>query len=145
MRKGPLFALLGRRAKANGQFDSPRGVAIDKEGNYFVSSSHCVQVFDSAGNFVRKFGSEGTENGEMNIHVGVGILSTGNVVVGDYWNDRCQTFDQQGNFVCVLEWEFCPTLGMCLWTRMTTSWWEAMERFMSSNQMEHISKSLEMV
>jgi len=71
MRKGPLFALLGRRAKANGQFDSPRGVAIDKEGNHIVASNHCIQVFDSAGNFVRKFGTEGKGKGKFNNPTGV--------------------------------------------------------------------------
>ena len=34
---------------------------------------------------MRKFGSEGTENGQLHSPVGVGILSSGNVVVGNFY------------------------------------------------------------
>ena len=35
----------------DGRLLDPNGVAVDQEGNYFVSGHDCIQVFDSVGKF----------------------------------------------------------------------------------------------
>ena len=59
-----------------------------------------IQVFDSNGNFITKFGTPGTGNGQFNQPVGVAVNPiTGNVYVADAGNDRIQVFDSTGNFI----------------------------------------------
>jgi len=84
-----------------GQLSRPWGVAIDSQGNYFVAEQnyHRVSVFNSSGQFLRKFGSHGNGDGQLLNPRGLGLLSTGNVVVGEYSSGRISIFDSQGNFV----------------------------------------------
>jgi DNA-binding beta-propeller fold protein YncE len=52
-----------------------------------------IQVFDSSGTFITKWGSSGTGDGEFNSPQGVAVdPSTGNVFVADTFNDRIQVF-----------------------------------------------------
>ena len=46
--------------------------------------NHRIQIFNSEGQFVRKFGSNGNGNGQMQRPIGFGLLSNGNIVVADY-------------------------------------------------------------
>ena len=45
---------------------------------------------------------EGKENGELDGPFGLGLLSNGNLVVGEYINNRISIFDNQGNFIKVI-------------------------------------------
>ena len=51
---------------------------------------------------MRKFGSNGTKNGQIQSPWGVGLLSNGNIVVSEHSGNRLQIFDFQGNFVRVV-------------------------------------------
>lgn len=93
-----------------GQFDKPRGIAIDKDGNYFVSDDQNlrIQKFDKTGKFVTAFGSKGDADGQFNpindegIGTGPSGIATdkdGNVYVADTWNHRIQKFDNNGKFL----------------------------------------------
>jgi len=43
-------------------------------------ANHRIQIFNSQGQFIRKFGSEGAGNGQMCNPFGVGLLSNANIV-----------------------------------------------------------------
>jgi tripartite motif-containing protein 71 len=58
-----------------------------------------VQVFDKNGTFIKKWGSEGTGDGQFDLPYGVDIDSQGNVWVADRNNARIQKFDSNGNFL----------------------------------------------
>ena len=64
--------------------------------------NHRLQVFDSSGNFLRKFGSEGTGNGQLKEPIGIGLLSNENIVVSEWGNHRLQIFTPQGQFVSLI-------------------------------------------
>jgi DNA-binding beta-propeller fold protein YncE len=51
-----------------------------------------VQKFDSNGNFITKWGSEGDGEGQFDIPEGIAIDSSGNVYVADTHNSRIQKF-----------------------------------------------------
>ena len=45
------------------------------------------------GEFVAKFGSQGSELGEFNLPCSIAVLSDGRIVVSDYANHRIQIFE----------------------------------------------------
>lgn len=61
-----------------------------------------IQKFDSSGNFILKWGSYGSGDGQLKSPMGVAIDSSENVYVADMNNERIQKFDSSGNFI--LEW-----------------------------------------
>ena len=48
-------------------FNTPDGIAIDSQGNLYVmdSGNHRIQKFDSDGNFITMWGSEGRNDGQF--------------------------------------------------------------------------------
>ncbi len=97
---GRLLAQWGVQGTNAGQLWFPRAVAVAPGGDLFVSEYgrvERVQRFhaDGAG-FVRSFGSEGTEPGELNRAEGLGVDSEGNLYVADSCNHRVQVFAPDG-------------------------------------------------
>jgi len=70
--------------------------------SWLIAPTIAFRFSNSQGQFVRKFGSWGTENGQMNTPISVGLLSNGNIVVSEYGGKRLQIFDAQGNFVLIV-------------------------------------------
>lgn len=58
-----------------------------------------IEVFDTDGNFIRKFGSSGSGDGLLNSPWGITIGSDGNIYVNDSGNNRVQVFTPAGVFV----------------------------------------------
>ena len=82
-------------------FRYPRGIAVDAGGNVYVADSlnHRIQVFDSNGTFIRKWGSRGSGDGKLSYPYGVTVDGPGNVYVADGGNHRIQVFDGNGTFI----------------------------------------------
>ena len=64
--KGTFIRTFGSEGNDDGRLIDPSGVAIDQEGNYVVSNDFCIQVFDSAGKFLRKLDQREMEMGSLN-------------------------------------------------------------------------------
>jgi len=99
-----LLLKWGSTGPANGQFQTPRGIAVDSAGNVYVTESNGnrVQKFDSAGNFLSKFGSLGETNGGFVNAYKIAFDSSGNIYVTDSSPDRTtglvQKFNSSGVF-----------------------------------------------
>jgi len=92
----------GSSGKGDLQFINPYGMAIDGKERIFVADAdnHRIQCFDSEGNFLFKFGSKGTGNGEFNRPKDVAFDSKNQrILVADPNNHRIQLFDLEGVFL----------------------------------------------
>jgi hypothetical protein len=84
----------------DGQFNGIRDLEIASNGNIYVSDTdnHRIQVFDSQGDFLFKWGSEGNADSQFFRPWGIAFDGAGNVYVSDHI-DRIQIFDPAGNFL----------------------------------------------
>ena len=94
----------GSQGTGDGQFQDPRDVAVDKEGNVYVvdSGNHRIQKFDAHGHFLAQWGGQGNGPGQFREPWGIAVADDGSVYVADTWNHRIQKFDSEGRFL--LQW-----------------------------------------
>lgn len=81
---GGFIAKWGTNGAGNGQFSSPRGIALDSSGNIYVAdtSNNRIQKFDNAGNWLATWGGScSTADGYFCTPEGVTVDSSGNVYV----------------------------------------------------------------
>ena len=80
---------------------SPIDIAIDSLDNTYVTDyyQNMTLKFDSEGNFLTKWGSEGSKFYGFNLPGGIAIDSKDNVYVSDVFNHNVQKFDSEGNFL----------------------------------------------
>ena len=91
----------GNSGSGDGQFSTPKGIAIDSSKNVYVVDSYNqrIQKFDANGIFIAKWGSRGTDYRQFNYPNGVALDSKDNVYVVDTDNNRIQVFSSNGVFI----------------------------------------------
>ena len=101
-----LIRTIGTAGKAHtltstGDFSRPTNVAVDQDGNLFVSDTwnDRVQVFDADGNFIRTFGKAGDGPGYFARPKGIAIDGDGHVWIADSVQDRVQVFTPEGQLL----------------------------------------------
>ncbi len=105
------LGVTGQPGTGPGQFNFPRAVAVDSQGNVYVADSgnNRIVVFGPDGAFLREWGStckldtgEGCVNGgagQFNEPWGIAVAPDGSVFVSDTWNHRIQKFTNDGQYV----------------------------------------------
>lgn len=98
---GVFQSQFGGTGSDNGQFSTTGGIAIDSEGQVYVSDygNHRIQKFTADGSYVSQFGTWGMGDGELYGPTGIAIDSFGNIFVVDTQNNRIQKFDAEGNYL----------------------------------------------
>jgi sugar lactone lactonase YvrE len=86
---------------ADGILQYPDGIAIDNKGVIYVADAlnNRIQKFTADGQFVAKWGSEGTGDSQFNLPSAIAIDKNGFVYVADTNNHRIQRFTVDGEFV----------------------------------------------
>ena len=86
---------------ADGEFNNPCGITIDPENNIIVTeiTNNRIQVFNSTGTFMCKFGSLGAGTANLNGPQGVAVDNTGKILVSDTDNGRIQVLSRTGNTI----------------------------------------------
>ena len=98
----PIWEISG----GSNPFNVPAGVDVDAKGNIYVmdTNNSGVQKFDSEGNFLLMWGSEGSGKEQfgdiLNHREGrLAVDTQGNVYVIDLQNSRVQKFDSNGHYL----------------------------------------------
>jgi len=101
----------GELLEPQGMFYGPRDIAIDAEGNLYVTDTgnKRVQKFDSEGNPLGQWGGAGPAPGQFVEPVGIAIDQEGRIYVADTWNQRIQVFDEDFGFLS--QWRVEAWLG----------------------------------
>jgi sugar lactone lactonase YvrE len=84
-----------------GDFGAPQGIAIDKDGNIYVTDTlnNRVEIFDADGNFISLFGKHGDGPGYFARPKGIAVDSDGHIWVADEMEDRLQVFNRDGQLL----------------------------------------------
>ena len=84
--------------------DKPMDVSKIGEYVYVTDTNHKqVQVFDTSGNPIFKFGKEGEGKGEFKFPYGITGDKEGNVYVADLFNGKISIFTKKGKFIKYFE------------------------------------------
>lgn len=94
-------SVIGWRGKGDGEFNFPSFLTVDKNGNLIVTDTQNgrVQIFDSEGRFLRKFGEFGDAPGMFARPKGVAVDSEGHIYVVDAAFNNIQIFDEEGRIL----------------------------------------------
>jgi DNA-binding beta-propeller fold protein YncE len=81
-----------------GDFAAPQGIALDSEGNVYVTDTlnDRVEIFDADGAFISTFGKNGDGPGNFARPKGIAIDSDGHIWVADEMEDRLQVLNKEG-------------------------------------------------
>lgn len=91
----------GSLGSSDGEFTWPNSLAIDFEGNVYVTDEwlNRISVFDPDGNFLRSWGIQGTSSGEWSRPAGIVLDQDENLLVADSFNHRIQKCTKYGEYL----------------------------------------------
>ena len=97
------IGVAGKRHRLSdpGTFSLPTHVAVDKDGNVYVTDTlnNRIEIFDADGNFLSMFGRHGDAPGQLARPKGIAVDADGHIWVADAYQDRLEVFDREGNFL----------------------------------------------
>ena len=101
---GAFASTDGRASSPDNVFYGPRGIAVDPQGNLWVTDTGNKRVikFDANGTILGQYGGAGVGDGQFMEPVGIAVDAQGRIYVADTWNRRVQVFDS--NFTYLRQW-----------------------------------------
>ncbi|XP_034147032.1 tripartite motif-containing protein 2 isoform X3 [Esox lucius] len=111
---GKLVTKFGNRGNGDRQFagtlNGPHFAAVNHNNEIIVTDfhNHSVKVFNTEGEFLLKFGSNGEGNGQFNAPTGVAVDVNGNIIVADWGNSRIQLLCLQDSLGCTATSRYSP-------------------------------------
>ncbi|MDJ1484334.1 T9SS type A sorting domain-containing protein [Cytophagaceae bacterium YF14B1] len=102
---GQILSYFGSTGSGDGQFRYPHGITLDAKENIYIlengeyGGNVRIQKFDPNGNFLLKFGSKGTGDGQFSFPSDLIVDKSGTILVVDRDKHCVQAFDSTGKFV----------------------------------------------
>ncbi len=91
---------VGKVGSGNGEFSDPSGIAISGGAVYVADLNNGrVEEFSTSGEYIAKFGTNGSGAGELQQPHGIGVDSSGNLYVADSANNRVEEFTAAGTYI----------------------------------------------
>lgn len=89
------------QSSALGDFSKPTSVAVDQDGNVYVTDmlNYRVEIFDADGKFIRAFGKHGDGPGYFAMPKGIAVDCDGHIWVTDSMQNRVHLFTQEGDLL----------------------------------------------
>ena len=99
--KPPVTAFEGGQGNGKGQFDGPRGIAIDSTGNILVADTNNgrIEKFLPSGVFITSMGTKGEGHGQFGGPSGLAVDHCGYIYVAEALNNRVQKLAPNGTFI----------------------------------------------
>ena len=87
-----------------GTFSLPSSVAVDKDGNVYVTDTlnNRVEIFDADGNFIGLFGKNGDGPADFTRPKGIAVDGDKNIWVMDTYQDRLKVYNQEGRLLAYI-------------------------------------------
>ena len=87
--------------KPNAEFGAPSKMAVDKDGNIYVSDlvNARIMKLSPEGEILASWGENGYDDGQFKWPCGIAVDKFGCIYVADSGNYRIQKFDSDGNFL----------------------------------------------
>lgn len=84
-----------------GTFSLPSSVAVDKDGNVYVTDTlnNRVEIFDGDGKFISMFGKNGDGPADFTRPKGIAVDCDGNIWVIDTYQDKVKIFNHEGRLL----------------------------------------------
>ncbi len=91
----------GKRGSADGEFNFPTHLAMDRSGTLLVTDAlnYRIQAFDREGRFLWKMGRHGDASGNLAAPKGVATDSQGHLYIVDALFDAVQIFERDGTLL----------------------------------------------
>ena len=93
------------KGAGNAEFDSPRGIAVDGNGNILVADTGNgrIEKFSPSGTVLSTMGTKGSGYGQLAEPNGIAVDRSGNIYIAEVGNHRVQKLALDGTFIA--EWK----------------------------------------
>ena len=97
---GPKYTI-GGYGTDEGKFQWPVQIITNTEGQLIISdeATHTISKFNTDGEFVSRWGTEGSGTGQFRGPAGISFTPDGNLIVIDALNNRVQEYTENGEFI----------------------------------------------
>jgi DNA-binding beta-propeller fold protein YncE len=97
----PVTAFQGGNGTGRGQFDNPRGIAVDRGGNIFVADTDNgrIEKFSPNGTYITSIGTKGAGYGQLGEPNGIAIDRVGNIYAADARNHCVRKLAPDGRLI----------------------------------------------
>ena len=101
-KSGAQFSQLGTPGSSSsddGKFSAPRGILLKKDFIYVADrDNHRIQKLKISGEFIAKFGTKGSEKGQLSGPSYLYMNPEGKMFVSEHGNNRVSVFEADGRF-----------------------------------------------